>query len=262
MSVCDFSKSFVRWGLDTTQKAPLTVSQETPFTLNLVRAPAECLAEFTEVGSGAKSSYLLGASCKTEQVNVDRDIWHHPNADFCMVAGDKQFLGLKRWDKTEKGIMRHPPSLGVQPERQVEEAEDAFTHYAVEIRKTAGRAITDIEELISILEAGGAIVSRTEIQTAGWHCALEYPVKTINYSTRERYYQVDTGPVLFPDPDSGFSDFPGSFHLAYVAHNHPAWTEFLLCVPTPLTPDISVHHFEKSVRMECHNSMIAIEGTW
>jgi len=78
-------------------------------------------------------------------------------------------------------------------------------------------------------------------------------VKTVNFSERERYYQVDTGPVLFPGVTGiGAGGEPPltACRLAYVAHNAPDWAEFIVCVPTAVHADIDVHHYSKSVRVE------------
>ncbi len=258
VQICDFTRSYVRWGIDLQRQPPVTVSHPPPFTLNHVRVAAECLAEVTCRDTGITSAYLLGASCKTERVNVEADIWTDPNADFCMVAGTDRFLALKRWDRTEKGVMRYPTSLGPQPERQPGDPRTAFTHYGVDVRRTAGRVIEDVQELAAIFATDRPVVSRTRVETPRYTLRLEYPVKTGNYSTREHYYQVDTGPVLLPDLTAPAAGVLESFNLAYVAHLRPGWAEFLVSAPTPLAPGIAVHHYSRAVRVECHNEMIAV----
>jgi len=102
-------------------------------------------------------------------------------------------------------------------------------------------------------------VARTEYEAAGYQVALEYPVKVVNFSERERYYQVDTGPVLLPDFAAAGSLIE-RLQSAYVAHNCPEWAEFIVCAPTALTDDLKVHHYSLSVRLEgVRNRMIAVE---
>lgn len=258
VEVCNFSKSFIRWGVDTKSRMPLTVSHKPPFTLNHVRVTAECLAEVRNYETDETTSYLLGASCKTEHVNVKDGIWTEPNADFCMVATPGAFLNIKRWDKTDKGVMRYPESLGPQPERQYEKGTDSFDRFEVDIQKMPGRIITDVSELVKILDSDAQVISRTCIQAEKFDLTLDYPVKTVNYSSREKYYQVDTGPVILPDLSVPASEVHPTFQLAFMAHIESDWAEFLVNVPTPLTDDISVHHFSKTVRVDCENFMIAL----
>jgi hypothetical protein len=50
--------------------------------LNNARILIECCCQLTHRKSGITSLYVLGASCKTEQVGVMHDIWTQPNAVF------------------------------------------------------------------------------------------------------------------------------------------------------------------------------------
>lgn len=256
--VCDFPRSFVRWGIDTTLIKPATVTHEPPFTLNDVRVLLDCIVEVTDRATGRSTLHSLGASCKTERVNVQSDIWTQPNADFCMVTGPDAWMGLKRWDRTEKGVLLHPPSLGVQPERQLVDPKKAFSSWSVDVRRVPARRLETIADIAAALASDSPAVSRTRIE--GRHCSvvIEYPVVTANFSTRDRYYQLDTGPVLFPDADATASGMLETFNLAFVAHARPDWAEFLVSVPTAVGSGISVHHFSKSVRVTCTNEMFVV----
>ncbi|MFM1550114.1 MAG: hypothetical protein ACKJSG_11980 [Lentisphaeria bacterium] len=84
----------------------------------------------------------------------------------------------------------------------------------------------------------------------GLPVVIEYPVKCVNVSERELYYQTDTGPVLLPN-DRTDTDLPiERFDLAYVAHNCPDWAEFIVSVPTPVSEGVSVDHYSESRRVE------------
>lgn len=231
----------------------LTVSRPAPTTLNNVRMPLDCLA--TVICDGNSFEFGLGASCKTEQVFVEKDVWMQPNADMCAVFGAGQFLIIKRWDKVNKGELLYPPSLGLQPERQCVDPAKAFETAGLAIRRRLARKLESIEEIIEVLSGDREVVSRTSYELAHSEVTIEYPVKTVNYSERHRYYQVDTGPVLFFDEGSGPSLIE-QFHLAYVAHLGREWAEFLLSRPTPLDGhEVSVHHFSESRRVQAHNSL-------
>lgn len=251
--VCDFGRSYIRWRHDSTKRAMVTVSRPAPTTLNNVRMPLECLATVTQ--AAGRFEFGLGASCKTEQVFVERDVWMEPNADMCAVLGAGQFLIIKRWDKVDKGEMLYPPSLGKQPERQCVDPSVAFESCALDLRRRNGRQLHTIEEIIDVLRGDGAIVSRTVFAIAGGEVAVEYPVKTVNFSERHRYYQVDTGPVLFFGEPTG-PNLVEHFHLAYVAHSGGDWAEFLVSRPTPLEGHgVSVHHFSEVRRVASRNSL-------
>ena len=83
-------------------------------------------------------------------------------------------------------------------------------------------------------------------------------MKTINANERDSVYQPDTGPVLVPDLSVEPQDLIAGMQLAYVAFNTSSWAEFIVRVPTPLTDEISVYHYSKSVRLDAHNQIIAL----
>ncbi len=250
VQVCDFTRSYLRWTVDTTKQPVITASQKPPMTLNHVRMPIECRTLITEEATGRAHEFFLGTSCKSEQVWVKSGVWHQPNADMLMWASRDQFVIFKRWDKADKGVMLHPPTRGVQPERQLGDPREAFDRFAVAVTQQRGRVLENLDDILKALSCERLVVSQTEYRAAGCRVLIEYPVKTVNYSERERYYQVDTGPVLLPDFSNPRVSLIEGCRLAYVAHNCPGWAEFIVNVPTPLTDTIKVHHYAKSERVE------------
>ncbi|MDZ4288361.1 MAG: hypothetical protein U0984_10405 [Prosthecobacter sp.] len=260
--VTDFGHSYIRWTLDTLIKPPKTVSRPLPMTLNRVRMPIEATATLTHQATGEQVRYVLGAECRTEQVWVKRDVWHDPNASMSMIAGEKHCLIEKRWARADFEATLYPPKLGAQPERQLIDPHEAFADFAVDVAQVRAVELNGTGAIIGALSGKGTVIARTEYTAAGYAITLEYPVKTCNHSERERYYQVDTGPILFPGVTGIESkDAPPimACRLAYVAHNDPHWAEFLVCVPTPVADNLKVHHYSQSVRVEdARNRMFSI----
>jgi len=252
--ICEFERSFVRWRSDTTLRPMLTTSHPPSTTLNNVRIPLDCVATFSRDGR-LEGEFSLSASCKTERVFVERDIWTSPNADMCAIVGGGKFLVVKRWDCADKRVMLHPPSLGVQPERHCVDPAEAFIAHSVDLLRRPGRQLSDIEDILGALTGDARVVARTTFLWDGFTVAIEYPVKTVNFSERHRYYQVDTGPVLFPSRATG-PHLIECLHLAYVAHLGEDWAEFLISLPTPVDDSpIAVHHYSDSRRVVAENSL-------
>ena len=248
LPVCDFSRSYHVWRIDLASRPMVTVSQKQPFTINQVRVPLECRCTLDG------TEFVLGTACKTEKVNVERDIWMVPNADFHPIASETEYLRIKSWDCCDKGIMLDPPSRGPQPERGTGKAEEAFVFQRIEVRTVEARELTTTDEIVEAAMGSSPLVAQTEFRIdGGTEVVLEYPVKTINFSDKDGFYQVDTGPVLFPKT-SGID----GLHLAYIAHNAPGWAEFLVNEPTPLTGEISVNHYSRPVRVDARIRMYAI----
>lgn len=257
--VTDFERSCLRFRIDTTKKAPKTVSRKLPMTLNNVRMLLDARVVITHKDSGRVHDYVLSSSCKAEQVWVERDVWHQPNADMCMLAGRDEFLVYKRWDKADKGVMLFPASLGAQPERQLGDPHETFDRFSINLVARPGRMLGTIDAILETLFAETPVVAQTEYETKQHRVLLEYPVRVVNFSERERYYQVDTGPILLPDLEHEYKSLLESCRLAYVAHNSPGWAEFIVCVRTPVTDGVSVHHYSQSIRIDgTRNRMIAV----
>ncbi len=263
MMVTDFFRSFLTFRMDLNITQPRTVSQPPPFTLNNARFPLECVCRVTHgTAAGAVTvEYAHGASCKAEQVHVPENIWHEPAADMCLIASCDEFLVIKSWDRNNRGVMLNPASLGPQPERQAGRCEDAFTELQIVRREIAGRLLTTTDEIVKAVIGNSPLVSQTEFTTPeGAHVWIEYPVKVVNASEREMFYQVDTGPILVPDPEA----FDGThrisaMRLAFMAHNTLGCTELLLNVPTKISEELSVNHFSKVMKVQATNRLIAVD---
>jgi hypothetical protein len=116
-----------------------------------------------------------------------------------------------------------------------------------------------VDAILDALFTDTPVVAQTEYDASDYRVLLEYPVKVVNFSERERYYQVDTGPILLPDFEREYRSPLEGCRLAYVAHNCPDWAEFIVCVPTPLTDAIKVHHYSRSIRIDgVRNRMISV----
>ena len=272
MQTCDFSRSYFHFETDHESASPLTITIQQPITRNQVRIPIECRAEVTDPRTGETEHYVLGASCKTEKVNVDRDIWLIPNADFCVIASDAEFMIIKRFEQCDVEVSRES-KMAPPVRRQVGEAAEAWARHSRNLKMVEGRQLETPQQVTAATLNDRPLTSRTELDLPdGRRVMIEYPVKTINVSQRDGYYQVDTGPVLLPglavgkdslvgsDSFVGDDSFIGNWHLAYIAHNCPTWAEYVVNVPTALKDGIRVDHYSKPVRLNTRNCMIEVVG--
>lgn len=253
--VCDFSRSFLHFRIDVEKKPPKTVSHKPPFTVNNVRVPVECRLSVVEKATGQEQVFVLTSNCKTERVGVERDIWTEPNADVTFVMSQQQFLIIKTWDHCGRKVMLHPPSLGAQPQRQVGSTQEAFDRLRIDLRMTPGERLDQTDRIVAAILASEPLVARTRMENDRYDATIEYPIKTVNASERDHYYQTDTGPILFPDLDRPPHELIEGLELAFVAHNSPDWAEFILQAPTPIRDGIDVHHYSKPVRRDVQNQV-------
>lgn len=258
MNTIDFARSFLTFRIDLLKKPPKTVSHKPPYTLNNARIPLDCHLTISEKKTDFTVFYVLGVSCKTERVGVDRDIWTEPNADFIPICSSERFMALKAFDVAAKGVDLYPPSLGKQPERQIIDIAETFDSLRVDLTPVSGKVLETPAAIVEAVLANRPLNARTTLENDRYTAVIDYPMKTINANERDTIYQPDTGPILLPDLNREPDDLIGGLELAFVAFNEPGWAEFLVRVPTPVAEGIRVYHYSRSVRMETRNEIILV----
>ena len=100
-----------------------------------------------------------------------------------------------------------------------------------------GERVEELRDNEAIREATyrfAPIVSQTRIssQETGLSAIIECPIKTMNTNRGGDLYQVDTGPVAFPDLGGGYERHVDRISLAFLAFNAPDFTDFVIEAPT------------------------------
>lgn len=205
---------------------------------------------------------MLGSSCKSEVVYVERGVWTNPCADMLIVLSDTEFMTIKSFSHHGIQIPLHPASLGAQPKRQADDNANAFDKVDIDIQLVEGRELKTNMEIVKAGLARKALVSQTEWTAEnGIHVLIEYPVRVWNYNERDNLYQLDTGPVLIPNFNREHTRLVEIFERAYIAHNCPDWAEFIVNVPTRINDEIVVDHYSESRRLDqVTNRMIELIG--
>jgi hypothetical protein len=254
MNVYDFNRSFITFRVDFDEKPPITLSHRPPTPVNNTRISIECCCELTHRENGSSTRYVLGASCKTEAVGAERDIWTLPNADFCLAASEEEFLILKSWHRNNPGVMRYPASLGPQPERQSGAVEDVWTRFKIDLCPAEGRELDSVQAIIDGTFRNNPLACRIEYDEGDYHVCIDHPIKTMNVNEKDLIYQTDTGPILLPDLSAErlrqSERLIETLDLAYSAFNSPTWAEFIINVPTPVAEGVSVNHYSRTRRIE------------
>lgn len=251
MDTIDFARSFVTFRIDTLKKPPITVTHKPPYSLNNARIPVECRLEVVEKQSGSRQEFLMGASCKTEQVGVERDIWLIPNADFVPIFSTERFLTIKTY--AQLGLeqqVRLFTQKTVQPDRQSGVVAEAFDSLRLEVKTCAGDVLETAREIVEATLANSRLVARTEMENARYRAVIEYPIKTINANERDNIYQTDTGPIMFPDLSRDPESLIQGIELAFSAFNCANWIEFILRVPTDVGNGVTVYHYNQPLHCE------------
>jgi len=245
--VPDFPCSFFTFRIDLEEQAAITLTHKPPTTLNNARIQLECVCTIT-TPDGEVIPFGLGASCKTERVGAPGDLWLQPNADFCLVASDEEFLVIKQF--AHRGLSA---GAGAR-ERQSGSVAEAWTKFQFHVDRADATELEEFDEIFEATMDNVIIVARTEWEENGYSVCLEYPVKTFNVTERERVYQTDTGPNILPDlsPERLASGerLVDCFDLAFSAFNAPDWIEFVINSPQPAGEGFEVDHYQKTRRID------------
>ena len=255
MQTIDFGRSFITFRIDTLNKPPATVTHKPPFSLNNARVQIECRMRLHDKKSDCREEFFLGASCKTERVGVERDIWNQPNADFAPVFSSRQYLHIKTYDRVGCQVPLYPPVRGMQTDRPTGFVEAAFDSVRLDVASGNALLLDDASAVIQATLDNQPLVAQTEIETERYEVVLDYPVKTINANERNGIYQTDTGPVLLPDFERDWDEMLDGLNLAFSAFNCGDWIEFLVRQPTPITDKINVWHYSQPRRFDCVNRL-------
>lgn len=258
MKTFDFSRSYLTFRIDTEKKPPKTVSHKPPYSLNNARIQVDCCCTVTEKATAWSQQFVLGASCKTERVGVERDIWTEPNADFVPIFSDVGFVNLKTYSQAGLDVELYPPGSGRQTDRQSGRLQDVFAATRIDLAESEGNVLETGEEIVEATLGNVPLNARTTIQSKRYSAVIEYPVKTMNANERDIVYQTDTGPVLFPDLSAEPEEMLLRMELAFAAFNAPDWVEFLIRAPTPVSDRIRVQHYSKPLRCDSRNEVIRV----
>ncbi len=259
MDIINFSRSFVTFRIDLAKRSAQTFTHKPVISLNNARVQIECRCIVTDKHSNWSEDLILGASCKTERVGVDRDIWVQPNADFAPIFSRDRFAQIKTYDRADRQMAFYPPSLGVQSNYQWGSVNEAFDDVRIDFVLAKGVELTTTDEIIDATLRNEVLVAVTKLETENYTVDLQYPVKTMNASERDRVYQTDTGPQLLPDLSRKPAELIQGMQLAYSAFNGPDWIEFIVRDSIEVAPTINVNHYSRSERFDARNSVYRLK---
>jgi len=204
---------------------------------------------------GNTTVYYQGASCKSENTFGEKDLFLKDNYDFLPIFGDGKVLVFRRRaNQTHEGyriIKRMEEMWGANPVMYLPVPE----------------VVTELdtwEKIRDATAAGLPIVTSTEFmnEETGLKAVIECPCKTMNISHQNKMYQVDTGPIAFPDLNKRYDIQIDCLNLAFIAFNKSDFADFVIEAPTPVIRDdkeiASIYHYSKMVTVKTKNKIFAL----
>ncbi len=219
---------------------------------NAVRFVVESCTTIIDPRTGRAADYYPCASCKSENTFAPKDLFHKENYDFLPVLGEGHWLVFRR-------------RAAVSPSyRQVRRVEDLWGPPNLKLVEAGPVTVLDTWEKIRDATARGLpLVAQTEIAGPdSLRAVIEYPVKTMNLSLEKKLYQVDTGPIAFPDFSTPCDPQIECLRLAFVAFGAPDFADFIVEQPTPIVEGgkqvAEVHHYSNPFSLPAKNTLLAV----
>ena len=205
-----------------------------------------------ETGGNSEDFYQTG-SCKSENTFRENDLFQQDNYDYLPIFSARYGLIFRRHARLSDRY------------RETRPYEEMFGGY--DLHLVEGDRILELPSNAAIREETyrfAPLVSQTEIhnEDTGLRAVIECPVKTMNTRREGDLYQVDTGPIAFPDLLKRRERLVDCLSLAFVAFNAPHFADFVIEEPTPVdpeNPDLKVHHYSKIVSLPARNRLFAVE---
>ena len=236
MKVIDYGRSFVCTLAD----------------FNCPRFMIESRCRIIDDETGQVDDYFQCASCKSERMWVERDLFQDDNHDYLPVFG------------AEFGIAYRRKAWLYNDYKTVYQSNELFGGQKFHLVTASNARVLDTTALIrEATHRCSPVVARTQIRHEGTHlrAIIECPVKTMNIKDDDDLYQVDTGPVIFPDLSKRRERMADGFALAFVAFNAQGYADFVIETPTPVTDDglTKVHHYSKRKGLPAVNTLYSHE---
>jgi hypothetical protein len=222
-------------------------------SFNNVRFQVESRTTISDDATGVSTTYYQCASCKSEDTFAEKNLFYPDNYDFLPILGDGEWL-----------IFRRPARIS-ETYRRVQKVEDVWGPPDFKLREAAQvTALETWEQIRDATAQGLPIVTQTEIANAetGLRAVIECPTKTMNISLDRRMYQVDTGPVAFPDLSRRFDPPIDCLNLAFIAFNAPHFADFVIEQPTPVVEEeqdkCRIYHYSSPISVSARNILLAL----
>jgi hypothetical protein len=220
---------------------------------NEVRFWIESRTRIINEKTGKQEDYIQVGSCKSEDTFGSGDLFYDDNYDFIPIFGPDHGIIFRRT------VYLNPRYKSCQPVNQMWEGQK---YHLVEAKLYEELFTT--KDIIKATKVFYPIVAQTEIQNkkTGLRAIIEYPVKTMNTCLEQNSFQVDTGPIAFPDLTQNYERYVDSISLAFIAFNNLHKADFILEVPTPITDKnkeiCKVHHYSLKINLTTTNHLYAL----
>lgn len=207
---------------------------------------------FDDKGRQTDVYYQCG-SCKSEHTFAEKDLFNKNNFDFLPIFGEGRVLIFRRREAVTPNY------------RRAYKVEDVWGVPILKLQSAAPITVLDTwEKIEAATDAALPLVTQTEIihEKSGLRAIIECPTKTMNVDPTRQLYQVDTGPIAYPDLSKRFDPPIDCLSLAFIAFNAPHFADFVIEQPTAILDKDKevgkVYHYSNPISVKAKNVVLAV----
>ena len=138
-----------------------------------------------------------------------------------------------------------------------------LTEYRFNMKLTSADSLKDPQQITDATLNSKSLVGLTKVEDSNhvWQAILEYPIPYMNVHPPESQFQVDVGPILFPDFRITNAPLISQLRLCYVLFNTFDQAEFVLLAPSSTRDDgrLDTLHFSEVLIKESKNEIFSLK---
>lgn len=227
---------------------------------NTCRTQLLARCDLTNKNSDQPLQFFLGKECIGEYMYQEGGIAQIPTSEVCIIFSTGDSSLLKKFADHDNDVVQ-PGEMSV-PRKGFDGSYAYWTSLRFILKNAAARPLQSTDEIIGATLEGESLVGRTILDDpqGNWHAMLEYPVPYMNVHPPKDRFQVDVGPILYPDFTSTATRPVERLNLAYVMYNRLDAVEFALRVPTPVVDGQSptTLHYSEIVRTSARSALYSL----
>ena len=212
--------------------------------------------------NGQTEQFYLGKECIGEHMYKEIGIAQVPTAEVATIFGRSESSLLKKFANHDNDVVQ--PGAMTVPRKGFDGSYANWTSLRFILKEATARPLQSADEIIRATLEGAPLVGRTTLDDAegNWRAVLEYPIPYMNVHPPENRFQVDVGPILYPDFSSAAPSLVQRLQLAYVMYNRLDGVEFALRVPTRVAEEQSATtlHYSEVVKTGAPSALYSLEN--
>ena len=212
--------------------------------------------------TGEEGDFFLGKECIGEAMFKEAGIAQLPTAEVCIVFSEGQSVLLKKFVDHRNDVVQVGDMATRRPGH--DGSYSYWTDVRFDLAAAKARRLGGIDEITAATLQSEAMTGRTTMQSedGSWRAVIEYPIPYMNVHPPAGRFQVDVGPVLFPDFESDDSELVSKLSLSYVMFNELDKAEFVVRTPTLVSKgsDAQTLHYSEVRKASVVNELFSIAG--